>query len=104
MEELLSLAKQCLSIVATATAKDNEITMLIKAGKADMQRQGIIVDPPEGQTMNELVKTTIMMYVKANFGNTDIKEKELAQRTYILLCKNLGLSTGYKEVESDDRH
>jgi hypothetical protein len=92
MGELLTLAKQCLSIVSTATAKDQEIKMLIQAGQNDMERQGIEVD-----TTNDLVKATIMMYVKANFGNTDIKEKELAQRTYILLCKNLGLSENYQE-------
>lgn len=92
MGELLTLAKQCLSIVSTATAKDQEIQMLIQAGQSDMERQGIEVD-----TTNDLVKATIMMYVKANFGNTDIKEKELAQRTYILLCKNLGLSEDYQE-------
>lgn len=97
MGDLLTLAKQCLSIVSTATAKDTEITMLINAGIADLTRQGIVVD-----ITNDLVKSTIVMYVKANFGMTDIKEKELAQRTYILLCKNLGLSSEYMEVESND--
>ena len=56
--------------------------MLINAAKADLTRQGINVD-----TTNDLVKCAIVMYVKANFGMVDIKDKELAQRTYILLCK-----------------
>ena len=40
-EELLKTAKQCLSIVETATLKDEEIKMLINAGIADLNRQGI---------------------------------------------------------------
>lgn len=96
MNELLTIAKQCLSIIETATLKDDEIKMWIKAGIADLTRQGI-----EADTSNELVKSAIVMFVKANFGNVDIKEKELAQRTYSLLCCNLGLSSKYKEVEDN---
>ncbi len=96
MNELLTIAKQCLSIIETATLKDDEIKMWIKAGIADLTRQGI-----EADTSNELVKSAIVMFVKANFGNVDIKEKELAQKTYSLLCCNLGLSSDYKEVEDN---
>lgn len=96
MEKLLKLAKQCLSIVESATLKDEEIKMLINAGKADLERQGISSD-----TSNDLIKSAIIMFVKANFGNVDIKEKELAQRTYSLLCANLGLSSDYKESDSN---
>lgn len=97
MDELLSLAKQCLSIVSTATLKDEEIKMLIQAGIADLQRQGIKVSEDADDS---LIKSAIMMFVKANFGNVDIKEKELAQRTYSLLCANLGLSQEYLEEEN----
>ena len=96
MEELLMKAKQCLSIVETATLKDDEIRMLISAGIEDLKRQGIKAD-----TKSELIKSSIIMFVKANFGNVDIKEKELAQRTYSLLCANLGLSSDYKESDSN---
>lgn len=96
MEDLLKTAKQCLSIVETATLKDAEIKMLINAGEADLKRQGIKVD-----TKNDLVKSAIIMFVKGNFGNVDIKEKELAQKTYSLLCANLGLSDEYKESDSN---
>ena len=98
METLLKLVKQCLSIVETSTMKDEEIKMLINAGIADLNRQGI---KAELNTENDLVKSAIVMFVKANFGNVDIKEKELAQRTYSLLCANLGLSTEYKVVEDN---
>lgn len=94
MEELLKLAKQCLSIVETATLKDDEIKMLIASAIADLNRQGI---KATSLTSDALVQSAIMMFVKANFGNVDIKEKELAQRTYGLLCANLGLSEEYME-------
>lgn len=96
MNELLKAAKQSLSIVETATLKDEEIKMLIRAGIEDLRRQGINPD-----TENDLVKSSIIMFVKANFGNVDIKEKELAQSRYSLLCNNLGLSSNYKECDSD---
>lgn len=98
MENLLRLTKQCLSIIETATAKDDELILLIKAGVGDLKRQGIAA---ELTTDNELVKSAIVMFVKANFGNVDIKEKELAQKTYSLLCHNLGLSSEYKESDTN---
>lgn len=98
MDELLKLAKQCLSIVETATLKDEEIKMLIQAGIADLNRQGIVAST---DTTDSLVQSAIIMFVKGNFGNVDIKEKELAQRTYSLLCNNLSLSEDYKVVDSN---
>lgn len=89
---LLPLIKETLSIVSTAKAKDTELDMLIEAAKLDLERQGIIADDE-----NTLVQCAIAMFVKGNFGNVDIKEKELAQKTYSLLCNNLGLSSDYKE-------
>lgn len=98
MEGLLKLVKQCVSIVDTATLKDEEIKMLINAGIEDLKRQGINASI---DTENDLVKSSIIMFVKANFGNVDIKEKELAQITYSLLCNNLSLSSEYKESDGN---
>lgn len=98
MSELLKLCKQCLSIIETSTYKDGEIKLLIDMAIEDMQRQGINVN---GRLNNSLIKGTIAMYVKSNFGMVDIKEKELAQKTYNSLCNNLSLSSYYKEVEED---
>lgn len=98
MDELLKLVKQCLSIVETATLKDAELQMLIQAGIADLNRQGIVASVG---TTDNLVQSAIVMFVKANFGNVDIKEKELAQETYSLLCANLGLSEDYKVVDDN---
>lgn len=91
MDNLLALAKATLSIISTSTAKDTEITMLIEAAKKDLERQNININ-----TDNNLVITAIIMFVKGHFGNVDIKEKELAQNTYKLLCTNLSLSEEYK--------
>lgn len=96
MEELMMLAKQSLSIVDTSTIKDDEIEMWIRAGKEDLKRQDI-----NSELDNALIKSAIVMFVKANFGNVDIKEKELSQRTYNLLCHNLGLSDEFKVVDSN---
>lgn len=93
MDELKVLIKQCLSIVSTSTFKDNEIEMWIDAGIIDLARQGIKTD-----LSSALIKSAIAMYVKSNFGNVDIKEKELSQKAYNLLCVNLGLSSDYKAV------
>lgn len=90
---LLDLVKNCLSIISTSTIKDSELNMWINAGKKDLERQGITVD-----ATNELIQSAIVMYVKGNFGNVDIKEKQLAQATYNLLCVNLSLSAT-EEVE-----
>lgn len=98
MDNLLKIVKQCLSIIETATLKDEEIKMWINAGIADLNRQGIVASVG---TTDSLIQSAIVMFVKANFGNVDIKEKELAQRAYSLLCANLGLSEDYKESDSN---
>lgn len=97
--ELKSLVKQCLSIISTATAKDDEIVMWINAGISDMVRQNIDV---ANNITDGLIQGTIVMYVKSNFGFVEAKEKELAQKTYHQLCTNLSLSNSYLlEVEDD---
>ena len=99
MDNLLKMVKQSLSIVETATFKDKEIRMLIQAGIADLVRQGINASE---DIEDSLVQSAIVMFVKGNFGNVDIKEKELAQKTYSLLCNNLSLSKKYKVVDEDE--
>lgn len=94
--DLLTLCKQCLSVNSSSTIKDDEINLTIEAAKNDLIRQGINV-----YKNNSLVRQAIVMYVKANFGNVDIKEKELSAKRYNLLCNNLSLSEGYKEVNSN---
>lgn len=98
MGTLLKITKQCLSIIETSTLKDEEIKMWIQAGIADLVRQGINASE---NTEDSLMQSAIVMFVKGNFGNVDIKEKELAQKTYSLLCNNLSLSEKYKVVDKN---
>lgn len=98
MEKLLKLAKQSLSIVENATLKDKEIKMLIRAGIADLRRLGINASK---NTKDDLIQAAIIMFVKSKFGNTDIKEKELAEKSYNHICENLSLSSDYKIKEED---
>lgn len=94
--EMKSLVKQCLSIVGSSTAKDDEIVMWINAAVSDMVRQKIDV---ANNITDGLIQAAIVMYVKGNFGfidETDKKsEKKLAQENYKMLVTNLSLSTKY---------
>ena len=91
--ELLNLVKKCLGIIDSSNFKDEEINMLIESARLDMIRQGINV-----QKDDFLIKGTIVMYVKANFGMTDVNEKRLASETYKYNCNNMSLSSEYKAV------
>lgn len=96
MNNLVALAKETLGIVATATAKDNTLEMLIQAGVSDMQRGGVVVD-----TDNTLVQNALMTYVKANFGIANPQDKQRFLEAYQLYLAELSLSNGYKEADSD---
>ena len=92
--DLTKLTKQCLSIIDTSTIKDEEINMLINAAILDLERQGIDV---EKNITDSFVQAAIIMFVKANFGMCDIKEKELAQKRYMQISNNLSLSSKYQQ-------
>lgn len=94
---LLALAKETLGIVATATAKDNSLQMIIDAGILDMTRAGVEVD-----TTNTLVQNALMTYVKANFGISNPDEKAKFLEAYQLYLSELSLSEGYKEEVVDE--
>lgn len=93
INELMNVVKQSLSIVQTATAKDEEIKMWIGAAISDMNRQGIDV---LNNVEDSLVQGAVVLYVKANFGFTDAKEKEIAQKSYNQVVNNLSLSSEYQ--------
>lgn len=92
--KLKDLAKQCVSIVKNATLKDDEIAMFLGAAILDLERQDIEVVK---NIEDDLIKGAIILYVKANFGMVDIKEKELSKQRYIELSTNLSLSLEYKK-------
>lgn len=95
-QELILLAKETLGIVATATAKDNSLEMIINAGINDMTRAGVDVD-----VSNPLVQNALMAYVKANFGISNPQDKERFLEAYQLYLAELSLSEGYKEEETE---
>lgn len=96
MDDLLIAAKQFLSIVETSTLKDAEINSLIEAGKLELERVNIDVSG----RYDSLIETTILMFVKANFGNVNLKEKEYARRSFESLIESLSLSSKYLKAES----
>ncbi len=85
---ILTLVKECLGIISTATLKDNEITMLIEAAKADMNRIGITYDDT-----NPLHQTAVVNFVKGNFGMTDVDTKDKCLQIYKLLISQIQVST-----------
>ena len=94
---LLALAKQTLGIVSSATAKDDYITMIIKAGIEDIQRVGITFD-----ATSDLQQSTLMTYVKANFGISNPLDKERFLASYQLQLAELVLS-GREETDNEWR-
>ena len=104
MYDLLREAKQFLSIIEESTIKDKEIETLIEAGKLELIRSGIDINYTYDEvtdSYNSLVKTAILFFVKGNFGNVDIKEKEYALKSFNSLEQSLSLSNGYKK-ESEE--
>lgn len=103
-DKLLVAAKQFLSILPESTMKDVEIKSLVDAGVSELERSGINTKynyDEKKEEYDSLIKTAIMMFVKSNFGNVNIKEKELAAKAFNNLEQSLSLSEGYRKEESD---
>ena len=96
--DLIKLAKECLSIVETSTLKDKEIYMLIESAIIDLERVDIDI---EKHLENNLVKNTIMIYVKAHFGDTDINKRTEYLKRYKMNLRELQFSEEYKKKEVD---
>lgn len=94
--EFKDLAKECLSIVSTSTLKDNEISMLIAAAVADMERNDIDV---LHNLSDGLIQHTIIMYVKGHFGYGEDKEKQRVLVDYNNTLGELSLSSKYRLEE-----
>lgn len=95
IKELLKLSKECLSIVNTSTLKDKEITMLINSAISDLKRLEIDV---EKHIEDNLVKNTIVIYVKANFGDGDIDKRNEYLKRYKSNLRELQFSEEYRKV------
>lgn len=96
----LKLAKECVGIVETSTLKDKELYMLIESAIEDLERVDVDV---QNNTDSNLIKDTVMMYVKAHFGDTDINKRKEYLKWYKTKMRELMNSQKYlkKEDESD---
>ena len=99
--DLLKLAKECLSIVDSSTLKDKEITMLIQSAISDLNRLEIDV---KEHIEDNLVKNTIMIYVKAHFGDGDINKKIEYLKRYKSNLRELQFSLEYRIKEEVDNN
>lgn len=101
LKQWLNLAKECLSIVEISTMKDKEIAMLIESAISDLERVDIDV---KGHTEDQLIVNTVMIYVKAHFGDTDINKRNEYLKRYKNNMRALKESDEYlikKEEESN---
>lgn len=99
IQKLLKLAKECLSIVDSSTLKDKEITMLIQSAISDLERLKIDV---EGHVEDNLVKNTIIIYVKAHFGDGDMDKRIEYLKRYKANLRELQFSEEYQMKEVDN--
>ena len=99
--DLLKLAKECLSIVDSSTLKDKEITMLIQSAISDLNRLEIDV---KGHIEDNLVKNTIMIYVKAHYGDGDINKRIEYLKRYKSNLRELQFSLEYRKKEEVDNN
>ena len=84
---LLTATKLALRI--TTDAFNDELTRLIKAGQQDLGIAGVVV--PE--TLDDIVLTAVITYVKMNFGNPENYDR--LQRCYDEQKAQLSMATGY---------
>lgn len=101
IKNLLKLAKECLSIVESSTLKDKEITMLIESAISDLKRLEIDV---EKKIEDNLVKNTIIIYVKAHFGDGDMDKRIEYLKRYKSNLRELQFSEEYKVKEEVDNN
>ena len=99
--DLLKLAKECLSIVDSSTMKDKEITMLIESAIRDLERVEVDV---KGHIEDNLVKNTIIIYVKAHFGDGDIDKRTEYLKRYKTNLRELQFSEEYQKKEEVDNN
>ena len=87
MDTLLAATKLALRI--TTDAFNDELKRLIKAGQQDLGIAGVVV--PE--TLDEIVSTAVITYVKMNFGNPENYDR--LKRSYDEQKAQLSMATGY---------
>lgn len=97
--KLLKLVKECLSIVDSSSLKDKELNMLIDSAIKDLKRVDIDVD---NHMDDNLVKNTIVIYVKANFGDGDINKRIEYLKRYKSNLRELQFSEEYQKKNNEE--
>lgn len=72
---------------------DTEIQDLIDAAKSDLKLSGVLES--KITDTDPLIKRSITVYCKANFGYEDTKLTERFEQSYIMLKQHLTLSQEY---------
>lgn len=96
--DLLNAVKNSLGIIATSTAKDIELAILISGAVEDLNRNQI--DVAENLS-NGLIQSAIIMFVKGHFSLIDERQKELALKSYSQILTNLSLSQSFLLEETE---
>ena len=86
------LDKIKLALRITNTAFDDEIEIIIKACKKDLDIAGVQSDKDN----DPLIERAVILYSKANFGFSDDGEKY--QRSYDMLKSSLSLAGDYNAL------
>lgn len=99
VEKLLKIAKECLSIVDSSSLKDKEITMLIESAISDLKRVNIDIDK---NIEDDLIQNTIIIYVKAHFGDGDINKRTEYLKRYKSNLRELQFSEEYQKQNNEE--
>ncbi len=94
--DYLDLAKEALGIVKDATAVDKTLSTLIGSALEDLARVDIDVI---GHLNDDLLKTTVMLYVKGQYGDTDINKRNEYMKRYISNLRSMQRSQEYLKKE-----
>ena len=97
--QLLKLVKECLSIVDSSSLKDKELNMLIDSAITDLKRVNIDVD---NHLEDNLVQNTIVIYVKAHFGDGDINKRIEYLKRYKANFRELQFSEEYQKKNNEE--
>lgn len=97
--QLLKLVKECLSIVDSSSLKDKELNMLIDSAITDLKRVNIDVD---NHLKDNLVQNTIVIYVKAHFGDGDINKRVEYLKRYKANLRELQFSEEYQKKNNEE--
>ena len=97
--KLLKLVKECLSIVDSSSLKDKELIMLIRAAEEDLERVNVDV---KNNIEKNLVQNTIVIYVKAHFGDGDINKRTEYLKRYKANLRELQFSEEYQKKENKE--